>query len=134
MRGRLLTRKPRRRPGLLCIPGSGHEKVNDRMVNSLTDLCAANYGNCRTVISGLPAMLPLMTVLATTQMEQTNATRYRIQCGRLNSSWMVLRAGRREEAGAHDRHGARLLVHQGDVPRQVRRGLRQGRLRRPHLR
>src|SRR5260370_39515102 len=42
-------------------------------------------------------MHPLMTVLATTQMEQTNATRYRIQCGRLNSSRMVLRAGGREE-------------------------------------
>src|SRR5260370_16177823 len=30
-------------------------------------------------------------------MEKTNATRYRIQCGRLNSSWTVLRAERREE-------------------------------------
>src|ERR1700730_14920460 len=30
-------------------------------------------------------------------MEQTNATRYQIQCGRPNSSWMGLRAGRREE-------------------------------------
>src|SRR5260370_42100103 len=122
------------KPSSIPRRGSGDEKVNDSLVNRLTGLCAASYVNCRTVISGLPAMHPLMTVLATTQMEQTNATRYRIQCGRLNSSWMVLRAGRREEAGSHDRHGARLLVHQGDVPRQVRRGLRQGRLRRPHLR
>src|ERR1700682_5817671 len=30
-------------------------------------------------------------------MKKTNSTRYRIQGGRLNSSWMVLRAGRREE-------------------------------------